>query len=65
MTNIMTNNRLVNYIKEAYMELRKVVWPTPDTTRKHALLVIGISLFVALYFGVLDYVLNIAVEQII
>jgi preprotein translocase subunit SecE len=65
MTNIVTDNRLVRYFQEAYTELRKVVWPTPETTRKHTLLVIGISLFVALYFGVLDYVLNIAVEQII
>ncbi len=65
MPTILTNNRLVRYFKEAYVELRKVVWPTNETTRKHTLLVIGISLFVALYFGVLDYVLNLAVERLI
>jgi len=65
MANILTNNRVARYFKEAYIEMRKVVWPTPETTRKHALLVLGISLFVALYFGALDYVLTLAVEQLI
>lgn len=65
MANILTNNRVARYFKEAYIEMRKVVWPTPETTRKHALLVLGISLFVALYFGALDYILTLAVEQLI
>lgn len=65
MANILTNNRVVRYFKEAYIELRKVVWPTADTTRKHALLVLGISLFVAIYFGVLDYALTLAIEKLI
>ena len=65
MTNIITNNRLARYFKEAYQELRKVVWPTADTTRKHTLLVIGISLFIAIYFGVLDYLLTLGIEKLI
>ncbi len=65
MANILTNNRLVRYLKESREELRKVIWPTPETTRKHTLLVIGISLFIGLYFAVLDYLLNLGIEQLI
>lgn len=57
--------KIVSYFKEAREELRKVVWPTAETTRKHTLLVIGISLFTGIYFAVLDFVLNLGLEQLI
>jgi len=65
MANFVTNNRLTRYFQESYLELRKVVWPTADTVRKHTLLVLGISLFIGIYFAVLDYVLTLGVDQLI
>lgn len=56
---------IVRYFRESYIELRKVVWPSQETVRKHTLLVIGISLFIAIYFGVLDYLLNLGLESLI
>jgi len=47
--------KLVKYLIEAKAELRKVSWPTKKETTKHTLIVIGISLFVAAFLGVLDY----------
>lgn len=65
MANFVTNNRLTRYFHESYLELRKVVWPTADTVRKHTLLVLGISLFIGIYFAALDYVLTLGVDQLI
>lgn len=58
-------NRLVKYIKEAYRELKKVVWPTKRETTNYTLLVIAISLTLAAFIGIADYILTIGVEQII
>ena len=57
--------RIVNYFKESKTELKKVSWPTRKETINHTSLVIGISLGVAIFFGLLDYVLTIGVEKII
>jgi preprotein translocase subunit SecE len=55
----------VKYLKEAQDELRKVVWPTKELVQKHTILVIAISLFIALYFTGLDYLLNLALEAVL
>ncbi len=53
---------LFSYFRESREELKKVVWPTWLETRNNTLLVIGVSLFVAAFLGVLDlglkYLLN-------
>ena len=59
------NNKLTKYVRESYVELRKVVWPNKDTVTKHTIIVIGISIFIGVYFAAADYVLNIALEAII
>jgi len=57
--------KLVQYVKESYVELKKVTWPTRKETVNYTLLVIGISLFVAAFIGIADYILNLGIEQII
>lgn len=58
---------LVTYLREAREELRKVSWPRWPETRNNTLLVIGISLFVAVFLGLLDlglnYILQIALNR--
>jgi len=51
-------DRLVNYIKASHVELKKVVWPTKKEVTQHTLLVIGISLGVAAFLGIVDYILT-------
>jgi preprotein translocase subunit SecE len=58
-------NQLVQYIRESIAELKKVTWPTKKETTNYTVLVIGISLAVAAFIGILDFILNIGVEQII
>jgi preprotein translocase subunit SecE len=47
--------KLLQFIKEARAELRKVNWPTRDQTIKFTGVVIGVSLAVSLFLGALDF----------
>lgn len=58
-------NKLVSYVQEARDELRKVVWPTRKETVRNTFIVVGISLLVAAFLGLADYVLNIVLERFI
>ena len=50
--------RAIDYIKTSQLELKKVVWPSKKEITQHTLLVIGISLFVALFLFLADSLLN-------
>lgn len=45
---------LLSYFRESREELKKVAWPTWLETRNNTMLVIGITLFVAAFLGLLD-----------
>ncbi len=60
-----TTNKLVQYIKDSKDEFKKVTWPTKKETKSHTLLVIGISLGVAAFLGLADYILNIVLSKVI
>jgi preprotein translocase subunit SecE len=47
--------RLIKYLIESKAELKKVTWPTKKETTKHTLIVIGLSLFLAAFLGILDF----------
>jgi len=56
-------NKIINYIKESKAELQKVVWPSKKETIKYTLLVIGVSLGIAVFFGVIDYIFSFGFEK--
>ncbi len=56
---------MVKYFGEAKEELQKVTWPTKKETTNHTLLVVGISVGVLIFFGIVDYVLTLGLEQLI
>ncbi|MBN1325824.1 preprotein translocase subunit SecE [Candidatus Falkowbacteria bacterium] len=58
-------SKISNYIRESIAELKKVTWPTKKQTVNYTLLIIGISLTVAFFIGVVDYILALGVEQVI
>ncbi|PIS40989.1 MAG: preprotein translocase subunit SecE [Candidatus Kerfeldbacteria bacterium CG08_land_8_20_14_0_20_43_14] len=58
-------NWLTNYFKESYEELKKVSWPTRKDTVRDTLVVIGVSLAVALFLGLLDIGLAFGLEKLI
>ena len=58
-------NQLVSYLKGAFEELNKVVWPTKNEIIQHTLVVIGLSLFLALFLGGVDYLLSLGLEKLL
>lgn len=48
--------RIIQFLKESRIELKKVSWPTRQETIRNTLAVIVISGVVALFLGGLDYV---------
>jgi preprotein translocase SecE subunit len=54
-------NRVRRFVDEAWSELKKVSWPTPEQTRNLTVLVFVVSLAVGLYITVLDTVFSGAV----
>lgn len=58
-------NKITNYIKASIEEMKKVTWPTKKETYSYTILVIGISLGVAAFLGILDYFFNWGLEYIL
>ncbi|MAG11871.1 MAG: preprotein translocase subunit SecE [Parcubacteria group bacterium] len=57
--------QFTDYLKNSVNELKKVSWPTREDTIKYSYIVIIVSLAVAIFFGALDYVLNIGFEYLV
>ncbi|MDO8463379.1 MAG: preprotein translocase subunit SecE [bacterium] len=57
--------KLSAYLKECRHEIGKVIWPSKKQLTTHSILVIGVSLFVAAFIGVADYVFTVLFEQFI
>ena len=57
--------KLTNYIKNSIIELKKVSWPTKQEVIHHTLLVIAISLVVAAFLGIIDFILTKVLQLVI
>jgi len=57
--------KISDYIKESIAELKKVTWPTKKQTFNYTLLIIGISLALSFFIGIIDYILTFGIQQVI
>lgn len=57
--------RFIQYVKDSRGELKHVSWPTQKQTVNFTILVIVISLLVAAFVGVFDYLFTGALNRII
>ncbi|MHB9292805.1 putative preprotein translocase subunit SecE [Hollandina sp. SP2] len=57
-------NKLVQFVKESYIELRKVVWPSRDDVISSVKVVIASTLIIAAVLGLVDVVLLLGVQVI-
>ena len=57
--------KIITFIKETRIELRKVNWPTKNQTINYTLIVIGVSIAVALFLGGLDYLFSSLLKEFI
>lgn len=51
-------NKIINYIKEVIEEGKKVTWPTRKQTIFFTVAVLAISVIVAYYLGLLDFLFS-------
>jgi preprotein translocase subunit SecE len=51
-------NKITTYLQESLAEMKKVTWPTRKETYNYTVLVIAISLGVAIFLGILDYIFS-------
>ncbi|MCB1162926.1 MAG: preprotein translocase subunit SecE [Candidatus Latescibacteria bacterium] len=58
-------DRLRNYLREVWLEMGKVTWPTRDELRESTLVVIIASLVVTAFIFVVDRVLDSGVSGLI
>lgn len=48
-------NKILAYFRDVRAELSKVSWPSRKQTIEYTLVVIGLSLAIGVFLGVLDY----------
>lgn len=58
-------NKIIDYIKASLAEMKKVTWPNKKETYNYTLLVIGLSLAVAIFLGLLDIIFTEGLQLLI
>ncbi|MCK6629003.1 MAG: preprotein translocase subunit SecE [Anaerolineae bacterium] len=59
------DNAVVKYFKETRAELRKVVWPTRDETKNLTIIVVSVTVAMAVFLGLLDYIFQMVTAGVI
>ena len=57
--------KITDYVNESKSELKKVQWPSRQETIRHTVMVIGISLGIAAFLGIFDYIFSWVIELLI
>jgi preprotein translocase subunit SecE len=57
-------NKIVQFVKESYAELRKVVWPSRDDVVSSVKVVIVSTVLIAAVLGLVDVLLLLGVQAI-
>jgi preprotein translocase subunit SecE len=59
------SNVVVKYFYETRAELRKVTWPTRDETKNLTIIIVIVTVAMAIFLGLLDYIFQVVVAGII
>ncbi len=59
------DNVVVKYFKETRAELRKVTWPTREETKNLTTIIVIVTVAMAVFLGLLDYIFQVVVAGII
>ena len=60
-----SENAIVRYLKGTRAELRKVTWPTREETKTLTTIIVIVTIAMAIFLGMLDYLFQIVVAGII
>jgi len=58
-------SKLSNYLTETKEEMKHVTWPTRRQTIVFVILVVLISIIIAAYLGLFDYIFSLGLQSII
>ena len=58
-------DKVINFLRDVRVELSKVTWPTKEQLAKYTLIVIGISAFIAIFLGIVDFGLQKIIDRIL
>ncbi|MEK9194211.1 MAG: preprotein translocase subunit SecE [Patescibacteria group bacterium] len=58
-------SKLKTFLLESRQELKKVNWPSREETIRYTIFVIGLSLAVAIFLGILDFIFLAALKNFI
>ncbi|GAI02141.1 unnamed protein product [marine sediment metagenome] len=58
-------SKIITFLKEVRLEMKKVNWPTRKETIKYTLIVIGVSFGVAVFLGGLDFIFTTILNKFI
>jgi len=57
--------KIVTFLKEVRLEMKKVNWPTRQQTIRYTLIVIGVSVAVAAFLGTIDFIFTTLLNKFI
>lgn len=57
--------KLKDYLVDAIQEMKKIVWPNKKQVKVYTILVIAMSIGVAIFFALLDYIFNLGLGKLI
>jgi preprotein translocase subunit SecE len=58
-------SKITEYFKETKTELKHVIWPSKNQTLYYTLIVIILSLIIAYYLGIFDFIFSQGLQKII
>ncbi len=57
--------KIIQYLKEVKVEAKKISWPSRKETMKYSLIVLGISIFVAIFLWIFDILFSLVIRNLI
>ncbi len=58
-------SKITEYFKATKTELKHVIWPSPRQAFYYTLMVILLSVLIAYYLGVFDFIFSIGLQKVI
>jgi len=58
-------NKIFLFLKDVRLEIKKINWLTAQEILKYTLIVIGISFFVAVFLGTVDFIFTTLLKKIV
>lgn len=58
-------SKIIEYLKETRAEFKHVTWPTKMQAIYYTIAVIVVSIFIAYYLGLFDYIFKMGLERLI